>query len=120
MKPLLVMLAGPNSAGKSTFYESYLSVLGLPFLNADVLASVMGLAAYEAAARIAGRPPIRQLGRRMGFVTETVLSDPVGSKVDFLAEAAASGFDVQLIYIGIEDAEPRPGGLGGTRAGRWP
>ena len=108
MKPLLVMLAGPNGAGKSTFYESYLSVLGLPFLNADVLASVTGLGAYEAAARIADARHLL-VGRRLGFVTETVLSDPVGSKVDFLAEAAASGFDVQLIYIGIEDADAAAG-----------
>lgn len=36
--PLLVMLVGPNGAGKSTFYEAHLQALGLPFLNADVLA----------------------------------------------------------------------------------
>lgn len=98
------MLAGPNGAGKSTFYESFLSALGLPFLNADVLAALTGMGAYEAAARIADASRVL-VERRLGFVVETVFSDPVGAKVDFLAEAAAAGFDVQLIYIGIDDAE---------------
>jgi predicted ABC-type ATPase len=98
------MLAGPNGAGKSTFYESYLSALGLPFLNADVLVAHTGMDTYEAAERIDDARRIF-VTRRMGFVTETVFSDPVGAKVDFMAEAGALGFDVQLIYIGIEDAE---------------
>lgn len=102
-RPLLVMLAGPNGAGKSTFYETCLAQLGLPFLNADVLAAETGMDAYEAAAEIAEARRVL-VTRRMGFVTETVLSDPVGDKVGFLAEAAAGGFDVQLIYIGISDA----------------
>ena len=98
------MLAGPNGAGKSTFYESYLAGLELPFLNADVLAAVTGLGAYEAAARIAAARGLL-VERRSGFVSETVLSDPVGAKVSFLADAAAVGFDVQLIFIGIADAD---------------
>ena len=51
-QPLLVMLAGPNGAGKSTFFTSYLARLGLPFLNADVLAARTGMDAYEAAAQL--------------------------------------------------------------------
>lgn len=102
-KPLLVMLAGPNGAGKSTFYETYLSRLGLPFLNADVLAAKTGMDAYEAAGEIAEARRVL-VERGTGFVTETVFSDPVGAKVEFLADAAAEGFDVHLIYIGISDA----------------
>ena len=52
MNPQLIMLAGPNGAGKSTFYQTYLAGLGLPFLNADVLAAEVGMEAYEAAAHI--------------------------------------------------------------------
>lgn len=33
--PLLVMLACPNGAGKTSFFEAHLSQLDLPFLNAD-------------------------------------------------------------------------------------
>lgn len=104
MKPVLIMLAGPNGAGKSTFYHTYLAGLGLPFLNADVLAAEVGMDAYEAAAQVAAARRIL-VERQTGFVTETVLSDPIGAKVGDLANAAAAGFDVQLIYIGIADAE---------------
>lgn len=104
MKPQLIMLAGPNGAGKSTFYQAHLAGLGLPFLNADVLAAEVGMGAYEAAAQIAEARQVL-IERRTPFVTETVLSDPVGAKVEGLANAAAAGFDVQLIYIGIDDAE---------------
>ena len=48
------MLAAPDGVGKSTFYEAHLASLGLPFLNADVLARSTGLNAYEAAETIAG------------------------------------------------------------------
>lgn len=102
--PLLVMLAGPNGAGKSTFFESHLKQLELPFLNADILARETDLDAYEAAGTIAA---IRDqlIANKESFITETVFSDPVGEKVEVLAQAAQSGFDVTLIYIGIENSE---------------
>jgi len=34
----LWLLAGGNGAGKSTFYRTQLEPLGVPFVNADVLA----------------------------------------------------------------------------------
>ncbi len=104
MKPLIVVLAGPNGAGKSTFFETYLADLGLPFLNADALAAESGMDAYEASDQIAALRRIL-VEHRIGFVMETVLSDPVGDKIEFLAEAVEQGFDVQVIYIGIADAE---------------
>ena len=100
----LIVLAGPNGAGKSTFFEAFLAELGLPFLNADNLARETGIGAYEAAREIAA---IRDelISRRIGFVTETVLSDPVGEKVGAFARSAKAGFDVHLIFIGISDAQ---------------
>ncbi len=102
--PLLVMLAGPNGAGKSTFYEANLKSLGLPFLNADILARETGIDAYEAARTIAA---IRDgcIERGESFITETVFSDPVGEKVGVLASAVDRGFDVTLLYIGIESSD---------------
>lgn len=94
------MIAGPNGAGKSTFYEAYLSHLDLPFLNADLLASAVGVDAYEAAGQIAS---IRDhyINERVGFITETVFSDPVGEKVSVLENAVLRGFHVDLIFIGL-------------------
>ncbi|MFW6730679.1 MAG: hypothetical protein ACODUE_02930 [Synechococcus sp.] len=37
-RPQLWMLVGGNGAGKSTFYRLMLQPLGLPFVNADLLA----------------------------------------------------------------------------------
>ncbi|GHB99686.1 ATPase AAA [Cerasicoccus arenae] len=100
---MIVMLSGPNGAGKSTFYEAYLSGYDAPFLNADVLASVSGLDAYTAARQVAA---LRDdyLGRKESFITETVFSDPVGDKVNFLKRAVEASYDVRLIYIGIESS----------------
>lgn len=94
------MLAGPNGAGKSTFFESHLRQLNLPFLKADILARETGVDTYEAARTIAA---IRDqlIAKNECFITETILSDPVGEKVEVLAQAAKSGFDVTLIYIGV-------------------
>lgn len=102
--PLLIMLAGPNGAGKSTFWETHLKHLNLPFLNADILARETGLDAYTSAKNIAS---IRDelIERQDSFITETVLSDPVGEKVQILANASEKGFDVTLIYIGIESSD---------------
>lgn len=98
------MLAGPNGAGKSTFLETHLKHLNLPFLNADILARETGLDAYTSAKNIAS---IRDelIERQDSFITETVLSDPVGEKVQILANASEKGFDVTLIYIGIESSD---------------
>ena len=42
---------------------------------------------------------------RLGFITETVFSDPHGAKLDMLRKAIDAGYDVTLIYIGIANAE---------------
>jgi predicted ABC-type ATPase len=114
--PILVMLAGSNGAGKSTFYESYLAGLGLPFVNADVIAAELRAGSRIAPAQLASLPPDqaaqrladeqRQASIVLGrsFVTETVLSDPLGAKVAMLRDARARGFEVWLFFIGISSA----------------
>lgn len=112
-RPLLVMLAGSNGAGKSTFYEAYLASLPLPFVNADRIASEVRSGRLAAPPQLAGRP-VDEVAQRMAdeqrqacillrrsFVTETVLSDPHGAKIAMLREARARGFEVWLFFIGI-------------------
>ena len=43
--------------------------------------------------------------QRESFVFETVFSDPVGDKLTFLQEAAATGYNVVLCFIGISGPE---------------
>ena len=103
-RPLVVAIAGPNGAGKSTFFHSHLEEVGLPFVNADVLALRLNLGAY-AAAEMADALRRQMVQQAQSFVFETVFSDPVGDKVAFLEEAEAVGFQVVLCFIGISSAD---------------
>jgi len=99
-RPLIVALAGPDGAGKTTFHDVHLRPAALRFVNADVLAREMDLEPYAAAqaADALRRELVRQ---RESFIFETVLSDPVGDKLAFLKEAAAAGYTVVLCFLGI-------------------
>ena len=103
-RPIVVALAGSNGAGKTTFFHSHLASSGLRFVNADVLAAELGLTAYDAAdAAAALRTAL--LSRRESFIFETVLSDPVGDKIDQLRSLVDQGYEVVLIFIQIADPE---------------
>ncbi len=99
--PTVVVLAGPNGAGKSTFYEAHFLVSGLRFVNADVIAKELGIGGYEAA-DVAEQLRRDLLARKESFVFETVLSDPHGSKVEFLYRVAESGYRVLCFFIGLD------------------
>ena len=103
-RPIIVALAGPNGAGKSTFYEAHLQQAGLRFINADDLARDIGVGPYEAA-ELASQLRRELLRQRESLVFETVLSDPVGDKINFLTEAAHAGYAVVLCFIGLDRAE---------------
>ena len=75
-------------------------------VNADVLAAELGLTAYEAAdAAAALRTPL--LAREESFIFETVLSDPVGDKINQLRSLTDQDYEVALIFIQIADPNPR-------------
>jgi predicted ABC-type ATPase len=103
-RPILLVLAGPNGAGKSTFYDAQLSGFRLCFVNADDLARELELDPYSAA-EAADRIRRELLARRESFVFETVFSDPVGAKLEFLKEAERAGYTVVLFFIGIDGPE---------------
>ena len=106
---VIIVLAGPNGAGKSTFYEVFLTEEGLPFVNADRLAGEhygedAAENAYEAA-KLADRERRTLVEAGASFIMETVLSDPVGDKVGFLARARDQGYFVSAHFIGLESPE---------------
>jgi predicted ABC-type ATPase len=115
--PLLVMLAGSNGAGRTTFYDAYLEAFGLPFINADRIFEELRAGARivppplserridEIARQIADEERRASIVLRRSFVTETVLSDPVGAKVAMLNDARGRGFEVWLFFIGISSPE---------------
>ena len=94
-------LAGPNGAGKTTSYGAQLARAGLRFVNADELARELAIGPYEVseAAKSVREALIEQ---RESFVFETVFSDPVGDKLEFLRAASALGYTVVLCFIGLE------------------
>lgn len=103
-RPVVVAVAGPNGAGKTTFYHAHLKPAALRFVNADVLARELSIDAY-AAMRVANALRRELVKRRESFVFETVFSDPVDDKRQFLKEAAASAYLVVLCFVGIAGPE---------------
>ena len=101
------MLVGGNGAGKSTFYRLYLERLGLPFVNADIVARMAYPDAPEAhsyqAARLVEQQRHSLLLNGSSFCFETVYSHP--SKIDFLARAKALGYQVIMVMIHLESAQ---------------
>jgi predicted ABC-type ATPase len=102
-KPLLIVLAGSNGAGKSTYYRLALATTGLPFVNADEIAKSMrpsdpGSVAYEAMRRAEA---LREdmLSRRESFIMETVLSDTQGAKLALFRRARKSGYTLVVVHI---------------------
>jgi predicted ABC-type ATPase len=102
----LWLLVGGNGAGKSTFYRLVLEPLGLPFVNADRLASLVYPEAPEEhsyqAAQLAEQQRNNLLLSGTSFCFETVYSHP--SKIDFAARAKALGYGVIMVVIHLEQA----------------
>ena len=100
----LWLLAGGNGAGKTTFYRTRLKKLGIPLVNADVIAKEIFPDAPEKnsylAAEIAQETRNSLLQEGRNFCFETVFSHP--SKIDFVANAKALGYHIILVFIHLE------------------
>ncbi|MEW6271193.1 MAG: zeta toxin family protein [Thermodesulfobacteriota bacterium] len=105
----LIVIAGSNGAGKSTFFDLFLRRKGFRFVNADVIAA--GLAGDDPAslgyraAQLADIERRALIARGDTFVMETVLSDPHGAKLTLLRDAKAAGYRVAFVFIGIDGPE---------------
>ena len=106
-RPQLWILVGGNGAGKSTYHRIALEPLGLPFVNADLLARIVFAEAPEAhsyqAAQLAERQRYQLLEQGVSFCFETVYSHH--SKVDFIAHAKALGYQVIMVLIHLESTD---------------
>jgi predicted ABC-type ATPase len=102
--PIMVAVAGPNGAGKTTFYHAHLAPSGLRYLDPDLIAKELRLGPEDTAQAVSGlRMALVQA--RESFAFETVFSDPVGDKLEFLREAAATGYTVVLCFVGLASVE---------------
>lgn len=101
----LWLLAGGNGSGKSTFYRTQLQPQGMPFVNADILAKELfpehpEQYSYEAA-KLAEQIRLQLLKDGRTFCFETVFSHP--SKIDFVAQAKALGYEIVLVFIHLDN-----------------
>lgn len=104
----LIVLAGPDGAGKSTFFDVFLRSRGFRFVNADLIARALpGDDRADVAYRAAELAAIERrtlVARGDTFVMETVFSDPAGAKLDFLRDAPSRAYRVAFVYIGLAGA----------------
>lgn len=101
-RPIVVAVAGPNGAGKTTFFHAHIAPAALRYVSADVLARELELAPYTAA-KAADALRRALLKQKESFAFETVFSDPIGDKLNFLREAVSTGYAVVLCFIGLEN-----------------
>ena len=105
MNPKLIIVAGANGSGKTTFAIPYTQEKGYPFLNADEIAKELIEKGEQNAMLKAGRIFFKNLDEwlteKRSFVVETTLS---GTYINKVAERAKkSGYEVQIIYLFLEN-----------------
>jgi predicted ABC-type ATPase len=102
----LWVLAGGNGAGKTTFYNLYLAKYGIKFVNADLIAKDIDPENTEGvsyhAATLAAKIREDLVSQGVSFCFETVFSHE--SKIDFIAQAKANGYQIILVYIHLFDS----------------
>lgn len=103
----LIIIAGGNGSGKSTFFEKFLRAKGIHFINADELAKLHfpdGAADDSKKAQKMARAQCEEyLTAGKCFCFETVFSHY--SKIELIKRAKEKGYQVELIYIHLVDAQ---------------
>lgn len=105
--PRLYVLAGVNGAGKSSIGGAMIRAAGSEYYNPDEAARALMAAnpgleqvkANAAAWRQGKRLLERAIAERLDFAFETTLGG--GTMTRILAEAAATGFEVRIFYVGL-------------------
>lgn len=105
MTPRLWVFAGPNGAGKSTIVDQFVGGR-IPIVNPDNIALTLppdlgDTARVLQAGRIAVRERATLLAARQTFGIETTLTGR--SELDLMRAAAAAGYQVNLVYVGLRD-----------------
>ncbi|WP_299594944.1 zeta toxin family protein [uncultured Microbulbifer sp.] len=105
-KPRVILIAGPNGSGKSTLTEMFMNKnmdFG-EYINPDEIAEELGGdydAAVREAQRIAESHRTELLNSGISHSFESVMSHP--SKIEYLVTAKTKGFDILLLFVGIND-----------------
>ena len=103
----LTIIAGPNGSGKSTLTRSIQEFLDIPLIDPDAEARKIRPEEPELAAVAAGKQAIKlarnYVNNNQSFAVETTLSGNTYLKM--MRDAKRKGWQVNLIYIGIDNVE---------------
>lgn len=107
VQPRLIIVAGANGSGKTTFAVPYTEQIGMQFLNADQFAKVYADLGEDNPMIKGGRQFFRQLHEALAtgddVVIETTLSGTYTSKV--ARKAKLNGYMVEVIYMFLNSAD---------------
>ena len=105
--PRLIIVAGANGSGKTTFAVPYTEQIGVQFLNADQFAKAYADRGEKNAMIKGGREFFRRLNgaldAKSDVVIETTLSGTYTSKV--ARKAKSQGYTVEIIYMFLNSAD---------------
>ena len=97
----LIIIAGANGSGKTTFAIPYVQELEFDFLNADEIAKELEIQGKKNALIKAGKIFFNRLNQNIkegvNFVVETTFSGTYINKV--AVKAKESGFNVKIILL---------------------
>ncbi len=111
MRPVLLVIAGPNGSGKTTVTERLRAdhwSEGVEYLNPDEIAQARfggwnDPLAVRDAANWTERRREELLAAHLGIAFETVFS--TAGKVDFVSRAVRAGYFVRLFFVGTTTPE---------------
>lgn len=100
----MLVLAGGNGSGKSTFYRTRLQAKNIKFINADQIGRKKFTKNKKTDAKratmYAQKQVLKLLKNGESFCYETVFSHP--SKIEILEEAKKHGYRVELAYFHLD------------------
>ena len=103
----MLIVAGPNGCGKTTFALEYVRQVGVAYLSADAIAEEISPADAHSARFQAGRRFLAAVNDRLSgaesFVIETTLSG-IGFRQTLL-RAKRSRFTISIIFLYLDSAE---------------
>ena len=118
--PTLTVIAGPNGAAKSTIARLTDFEGRDRLLDPDAIARRINPFNPSVAALPAGREALRRtaeyLEQRLSFAVETTLAGH--GKLDLFREAKSRGYEVHLLFVGLDSPEHASAGFGSLARAR--
>lgn len=100
----MIIVAGPNGSGKTTYVWERLSQSEMPYLSVDQIAADFGVTDGAVEMVAAGREFLRhvefQLRADESFIVESTLSGKTFRRV--IDRARANGFDVSIVFVFLD------------------